>query len=79
VLSAAVEYVNRHYRIFEELMMPRPYVFGTQLTVLDIYVWMLSQWLDQSWFVRECPKITGLVDAVKTRPRIAPIHAANFG
>ena len=43
--------------------------------MLDIYVWMLSQWQDAAWLEASCPKIVRLADTVKVRPRIAPIHA----
>lgn len=79
VQAAAVDYVNRHYRIFEEFVGADPYVFGGTLTVLDIYVWMLSQWMDGPWLSRHCPKISALAERVKMRPQIAPIHQANFG
>lgn len=79
VQAAAVDYVNRHYRIFEEFIDVGPYVFGDKLTVLDIYVWMLSQWMDGPWLSAHCPKIAALAEQVKMRPRVAPIHQANFG
>lgn len=79
VQQAAAEYVNRHYLIFERYLTCSPYAFGEHFTVLDIYVWMLAQWQDGPWLKRECPKINALSDAVKSRPRIAPIHKANFG
>jgi glutathione S-transferase len=79
VQRAANEYVDRHYLIFERALSGAPYTFGDQFTVLDIYVWMLAQWLDGPWLLRECPRIAMLADAVKARPLIAPIHSANFG
>lgn len=79
VQAAAADYVNRHYQIFEEFIDNTPYVFGEQMTVLDIYVWMLSQWVDGPWLSRHCPKIFALAEHVKSRPQITPIHQANFG
>jgi GST-like protein len=80
VQASAHAYVERHYRIFEEAMGdPGPFFFGPDLTVLDIYVWMLAQWMDQAWIESNCPRIANLARAVRARPLIAPIHAANFG
>jgi len=79
VQAAAVDYVNRHYKIFEEFIDDKPFVFGEQLTVLDIYVWMLAQWMDGPRLSRNCPKISALAEQVKSRPHITPIHQANFG
>lgn len=78
VQSAAVDYVARHYRIFESQISPSPYLFGDQLSILDIYVWMLAQWMDGKWLARECPKIQALAEQVRRRESITPIHAANF-
>lgn len=80
VQESANAYVERHYRIFEEAMGdPGPFFFGPGLTVLDIYVWMLAQWMDQGWIEANCPRVAILGRAVRTRPLIAPIHEANFG
>jgi glutathione S-transferase len=79
VKTAAHAYVDRHYLIFEGEIDPKPFVFGSALTILDIYVWMLSQWMESDWLARNCPRIAALANAVKARPKIAPVHAANFG
>jgi glutathione S-transferase len=78
VQKAAEAYVERHYRIFEDEVTARPYFFGERLSILDIYVWMLAQWMDRGWLTANCPRIAALGDAVKARPKIAPVHAANF-
>ena len=79
VEAAAVEYVYKHYEIFEAALDLGPYYLGSSLSILDIYVWMLAQWLDRPWLESNCPNIIGLVDAVKARPKIAPVHELNFG
>ena len=79
VEAAAKTYVNRHYSIFEEALGGGPCFFGDDLSVLDIYVWMLSNWQDSAWLEANCPKIVRLANTVKVRPKIAPIHEENFG
>jgi glutathione S-transferase len=49
------------------------------VTVLDIYVWMLAQWMPQTWLSQKCPKVTRLAEAVARRPKVAPVHAFHFG
>ncbi len=56
-----------------------PYFLDRSFSILDIYVWMLAQWMDRPWLEDNCPKILALADAVKARPKIAPIHDLNFG
>jgi glutathione S-transferase len=78
VQRAAADYVERQYQIFETALGPGPYAFKEQFTVLDIYVWMLAQWIDGAWLRENCPKIGALAGQVKKRPKIEPIHRKNF-
>ena len=79
VAAAAVEYVYKHYEIFEAALDHGPYFLDGRFSILDIYVWMLAQWADRPWLEDNCPRIVALADAVKARPKIAPIHDLNFG
>jgi glutathione S-transferase len=79
VKEAAEIYVERHYLIFEEALGPGPFFFGVELMVLDIYVWMLAQWMPMAWLAKECPKVKRLAETVARRPKIAPVHAFHFG
>ncbi len=77
--DAAVAFVNRQYEIFEAAIERAPYFFGDDLSLVDLYVWMLAQWHgDTAWLRRNCPKTVSLIEAVMARPKIAPIHAQNF-
>jgi glutathione S-transferase len=79
VKASAIEYVNRHYQIFETVLGDGPYFLDDNFTILDIYVWMLAQWMDANWLKANCPKILRLADTVKVRPAVAPVHKLNFG
>jgi glutathione S-transferase len=79
VKRAADAYVERHFRIFENEISQVPYFFGQQFTILDIYVWMLAQWMDGAWLESRCPKIARLSREVAARPKVAPVHAHHFG
>lgn len=79
VQSSASGYVERHYLIFEECLGAGPYFLSDNFSILDIYVWMLSQWMDGKWMEKHCPKISRLADHVMKRPKIQPIHQENFG
>lgn len=78
VRTAANSYVERHYKLLEDETKD-PYALGDQFCVLDIYIWMLSQWIDQAWMSANCPRVTALAKAVAERPKIAPLHAYHFG
>ena len=79
VKAAADSYVERHYRIFEDALGEGPYTFADTFTVLDIYVWMLAQWMPPEWLAEECPKVNRLLETAKLRPKIAPIQKRHFG
>lgn len=78
VRRAAVAYVRRHYQLLEAAITPGPYVFGADLTVLDLYIWNLVEWTDRAWLAAHCPKVNALADKVASRPAVAPLHARHF-
>ena len=78
VKTAADAYVERHFQIYEQVLGSGPYLFDKHFTVIDIYVWMLAQWMDQPWLGRHCPKVKRLAEAVMVRPLIAPVQGAHF-
>ncbi len=78
VQAAADAYVKRHYVLLEAAVGDGSYPMEENLSVLDIYVWMLVQWMERDWMLAHCPRLLGLADRVAARPRIAPIHAAHF-
>ncbi len=81
VEEAARAYMDRHFGIFEEALGNGPYFFGDDLSMLDIYVWMLAQWPggSKTLFEANCPKIVRLANTAKLRPKIVPIEEENFG
>ena len=79
VMSNAQAYQKRHFEILEAVIGDGPFLFGKEMTMADIYLWMLANWTDQNWLAARCPKIMALAAAVRERPRIEPIHAAHFG
>jgi GST-like protein len=78
VKAAADAYVARHFKIYDAALGEGPYLFGNNFTMVDIYVWMLAQWMEQFWLVQYCPKVKRLSDSVMARPSIAPIQKAHF-
>ncbi len=80
VAAAAGEHVARQYGLFEaELSDTGPYFLGERICILDYYVWMLSYWVgDRTWLVRDCPKVEALTRAVRERPAVAALHAAQL-
>jgi glutathione S-transferase len=78
VKSAAFNYVDRHYRLLNDAIVG-PYFLGETLSVLDIYVWMLAQWMAPDWLASECPEVKKLIEVVATRPKVAPVQTYHIG
>ncbi|MEM1047477.1 MAG: glutathione S-transferase family protein [Pseudomonadota bacterium] len=80
VAEAATHHVARQYALFEAALADGgPYFLGPRICILDYYVWMLSYWVgDRTWLERDCPKVEALTRAVRERPAVAPLHAAQL-
>ena len=80
VAAAAAILVNECYAIFEAALSDGPYLLGEGASLVDLYLWMLTQWhTDLDGLMARCPKIVRLVETVMARPKIAPLHHDLFG
>jgi glutathione S-transferase len=78
VRTSADAYVKRHHAILEDAIVG-PFILGPDMTMADVYLWMLAGWMDQDWLAAHCPKITALAATIAQNPLVAPIHAVHFG
>ena len=78
VEEKAIAYVERHYAILDEAIRG-PFLFGDRMTMADIFLWTLSSWMDPKLMAERFPRIHVLMNAVRARPLIAPIHKAHCG
>ena len=80
IAEAATAFLIRHYSIFEEAMSDGPYYLGDRFSILDLYIWMLTQyWGDYEMMRGDWPKIYRLAENVMMRPKVKPVHDAHFG
>ena len=80
IAEAAAISVKRRYDLFEPELGHGPYFLDDHFTILDIYIWVLVQWRpDYDEMQRDHPKTLRLVEAVMERPKIKPLHEAQFG
>lgn len=75
VQRAARASVRRHMAIIEAEIGEGPFLFGAGMTVADIYLWMLAQWVEEGWLAVKCPRIARLRDAATARPALAAVLA----
>jgi GST-like protein len=67
------------WRIIEEGVFPSPYVLGDRMSLLDVYVAMMSHWSPRrDWFFQNCPRLAGAVSAVETNPIVRDVWKRNF-
>ncbi|SEJ44499.1 MULTISPECIES: glutathione S-transferase family protein [unclassified Variovorax] len=58
---------------------PAPYLLGEHLSMLDLYVTVMSRWTPtRARFDREAPRMAGAVRRVDADPRLAAFWAARF-
>lgn len=78
VKAAAHRDVDHYWGIVEQALTPGPLLFGTELSVADIYLAMLSCWHhDSKVLYVTCPKVKRALDAVLSRPSIREVFVGN--
>jgi GST-like protein len=71
-------YRERCWQVVEAAIEPRPFFLGTQFSVLDIYVSVMTRWRPRrSWFAPHCPKLHAVAVTTDNEPRLAGIWARN--
>ena len=67
------------WRLMDQQVEPGRYILGSKLTVLDIYVAVLSRWTPRrSRFYEAAPKLAEVVKRVDEDPRLADLWAARM-
>ncbi|MEO8937677.1 MAG: glutathione S-transferase family protein [Burkholderiaceae bacterium] len=65
---------------FEARIEPAPYLIGDRLSVLDVYVAMVSRWRPgRDWITAHCPKAMAAIAPTEAHPIVAAVWARNFG
>ncbi len=76
----ALERVKSAWLGFEDSIAPDPFLLGKRMSVLDVYVAMVSRWRPgRAWLSEHCPKAMSAVTLTEADPTIAATWARNFG
>lgn len=79
LLERALERRKQLLTIMEEGVFPGPYILGGSLSLLDVYVAMMSHWSPRrDWFFEHCPRLSGAVRATESNPVIRSVWKRNF-
>jgi GST-like protein len=67
------------WKVFEDSIAPAPFLLGNRISVLDIYVAMISRWRPgRAWITEHCPMAMSAVLATEAHPSIAATWSRNF-
>jgi len=78
--AKATQRLKDAWLAFEDSIAPSPYLLGKRMSVLDVYVAMISRWRPgRAWLNEHCPKAMGAVTLTEAHPSIAATWARNFG
>ncbi|SDM62221.1 glutathione S-transferase family protein [Maricaulis salignorans] len=81
LLHQAVERRKQMWRIIDTAFKgaTRPYLLGETMSLLDVYVAMMSHWSPcGGWFLEHCPNLAGAVRATEKHPVIRDVWRRNF-
>ncbi|MGY6637186.1 MAG: glutathione S-transferase family protein [Erythrobacter sp.] len=57
-----------------------PWFLGDQLTALDVYCAVFSEWTPgREWYSKHAPKLSAIADRVWNLPSLGPVYEQNFG
>jgi GST-like protein len=77
--ARAVDRVLECWSVMEAEVEPRPFIFGEQMTLLDLYVAVVSRWTPgRKAFVSACPKLGAMVGRIDADPRLQALWAERF-
>jgi GST-like protein len=69
IRDRAREMARDIWRLIEREAAPAPFVLGPRFSMADLYLAVLSRWLDnEAWMPANCPRVEGLARAVAARP-----------
>ena len=76
----ALQRLKDAWLAFEAAIAPKPFLVGDRLSVLDVYVAMISRWRPgRAWLDEHCPKAMASIRLTEADPQVAAVWARNFG
>jgi GST-like protein len=77
--EGALERIRQSWRIMDEHGARGPYVAGSQLTLLDLYVATMSHWRPgRSWFDENCPRLAACVANTEADETVRRVWSRHF-
>lgn len=72
----ALERIKFCWRVMEAQVAPAPFILGPELSLLDVYVSVVSRWTPRRrWFSEACPKLAAVARRVDALPELQALWA----
>ena len=79
IKQRTAERIAECWRIMDSQVAPGRYILGEEMTVLDLYVAVVSRWTPRrKRFYADAPKLADVVKRVDADPRLAEFWAQRF-
>lgn len=77
--EAAIEQIKTAWTAMEAQVEPAPFILGGRMSLLDLYVTIVSRWTPRRvWFAGACPKLNTVAERVDALPALADFWARRF-
>ena len=75
----AVEQIKRAWRAMEDAVEPGPWILGARMSLLDLYVTVVSRWTPRRvWFAEFCPRLNAVAERIDALPELQDFWARRF-
>ena len=79
LVRAATAFIHRHFLIYDAALGDGPFLSGGRMQMIDLYVWMLTWWVNGDWLASSCPRVSRMQAAVQARTVPAAVWQRHFG
>lgn len=77
--EAAVEQIKTAWTAMEGQVTPAPFILGGRMSLLDLYVTIVSRWTPRRvWFAELCPKLNAVAERIDALPQLREFWARRF-
>jgi GST-like protein len=75
----AIDHIKTCWQVMEAAVEPAPWILGERMSLLDVYVTLVSRWTPRRrWFETACPKLYQVVRRVDELPELADFWKQRF-
>lgn len=77
--EAAIEQIKRAWAAMEAQVAPAPWILGERMSLLDVYLAIVSRWTPRRrWFREACPKLNAVAERADALPELQAFWPERF-